>query len=314
MDLDIATRNKAILTVLQYLASFFHRTKYNFSGLFSDLLGLGYDGQVLQWPLRFIPGKLYNNEYANILQGAIRRLFLIREPLTMKAIVDKSTTTDLHLYVDSTPSKRREKETPTSLAMYDLEGFLVWRRLLKELGFDISAFVARELEIGGLKSIGWSQETLVELFHQDFTSFELPKSSHSVGCRPCDRCGMYGDWTELRRVDLEWRRKLRIIRTGKMNVETVDHGLLPTRGIGANIIDRTNKDTPETDYNSLPWRLVCPVNCEDGMCVAWQCENSEPPNFPPYIPKEERERLKKLRLAEEEATCPTYTMPGAFSV
>ena len=65
--------------------------------------------------------------------------------------------------------------------------------------------------------------------------------------------------------------------------------------------------------DSLPCRFVCQIICEDNLRVAWEDESVEPPNIPPYIPEEERNRLKQLRLAEEEAKCPTYTMPGAFS-
>ncbi|TGO63121.1 hypothetical protein BCON_0015g00500 [Botryotinia convoluta] len=314
MSLDVSTRHESTLLILQYMASFFHRTKYNFSGLFSDLLAFGYEGPVLQWPLRFIPGKFYNGQDSNILQSAIRTLLMIREPLTMKVIIDKSTTTDLHFYVDPTPSQYYRKETPTSLAMYDLEGFLIWRRLLKELGFDISAFVARELETGGLKSIGWTRQTLIELFYQDFTSMVLPKPSHSLGYRHCDRCGWYGNPGERQKVDLEWRRILRLIRTGKNHVAIVDDDPLLVGEKGANTIDRTDKDAPETISDPLPCRFVCQNRCEDNLRVAWEDEGLAPLNFPRYIPKEERERLKKLRLAEEEAKCPTYTMPGAFSV
>ncbi|TGO24656.1 hypothetical protein BPAE_0098g00220 [Botrytis paeoniae] len=312
MILDVSTRHESTLLILQYMASFFHRTKYNFSGLFSDLLALGYEGPVLQWPLRFIPGKFYNGQDSNILQSAIRTLLMIREPLTMKVIIDKSTTTDLHFYVDPTPSQCYRKETPTSLAMYNLEGFLIWRRLLKELGFDIPTFVARELETGELKSIGWTQQTLVELFYQDFTYIVLPEPSHSLGYRICERCRDYGSSGVLQKVDLEWRRILRLIRTGKNHVAIVNNDPLLAGEKGADSIDRTDKDASETSSDSLPYRFICQTRCEDDLRVAWEDEGLAPLNFPQYIPKEERRRLKQLRLAEEEAKCPTYTMPGAF--
>ncbi|KAM0157903.1 hypothetical protein ACHAQE_002158 [Botrytis cinerea] len=312
MSLDVSTRHESSLLILHYMASYFHRTNFNFSGLFSDLLTFGYVGPVLQWPLRFIPGKLCNGN-SNILQGAIRSILMIREPLTMKTIIDKSTTTDLHLYVDFSSSKRYRKETPTSLAMYNLEGFLIWRRLLKELGFDISAFVARELETEGLKSIGWTQKTLIELFYQDFTHVVLPKPSHSLGYRRCDRCGFYDTVRMRQKVDLEWRRILRLIRTGKYHVKIVDNDPLLAGEKDANTIDRTDENATKTSSDSLPCRFVCQIICEDNLRVAWEDESVEPPNIPPYIPEEERNRLKQLRLAEEEAKCPTYTMPGAFS-
>lgn len=246
MNLDSSARYESTLLILQYLASFLHRTKYSFSGLFRELLLFGNEGPALQWPLRFIPGKLYNNEISNILQSAIRRLLMIRDPLTMKAIIEKSTTTDLHLYVDPTSSQCYRKETPTSLAMYNLEGFLVWRRLLKELGFDIPSFVARELETGGLKSIGWTQQTLVELFYQDFTYIVLPEPSHSHGYRMCERCRNYGDSGQYQKVDLEWRRILRLIRTGKNHVAIINNDLLLAGEKGADTIDRTDKDASKT--------------------------------------------------------------------
>ncbi|KAF7947472.1 hypothetical protein EAE96_008559 [Botrytis aclada] len=314
MSLDISSRHESILLILHYMASFFHRTKYNFTELFRELLIFGYGGSVLQWPLRFIPGKFNMDKDSNILQSAMRTTLMIREPLTMKVIIDKSTTTDLHFYVDPTYSQRHRKETPTSLAMHDLEGFLIWRRLLKELGFDIPAFVARELETGELKSIGWTQQTLIELFYQDFTYIVLPKPSHSLGYRICERCGHYGNTSEILKVDLEWRRILRLIRTGKTHVSTVDNDPLLAGEKGASTIERTEKDATETSPDPLPYRFVCQMKCEDDLRVAWEDEGLAPLNFPPYIPREERMRLRKLRLAEEEAKCPTYTMPGAFSV
>ncbi|TGO13635.1 hypothetical protein BTUL_0066g00240 [Botrytis tulipae] len=313
MNLDSSARHESTLLILQYMASFFHRTNYNFSGLFRELLLLGNEGPALQWPLRFIPGKLYADKHSNILQEAIRRLLLIREPLTMKVVIDKSTTTDLHLYVDPTTSQCYRKETPTSLAMYNLDGFLVWRRLLRELGFDIPAFVARELETGELKSIGWTQQTLVELFYQDFTYIVLPEPSHSDGYRMCERCRDYGSTGVLLKVDLEWRRILRLIRTGKNHLAIVNNDPLLAGEKVADTIDRTDKDASETSSDSLPYRFVCSTRCEDNLRVAWEDEGLAPLNLPRYIPKEERDRLRQLRLAEEEAKCPTHTMPGAFS-
>lgn len=315
MDLDVASRNESVLVVLQYLAPYFHRTNYNFNGLFSDLLSMGYDGAVLQWSLSNIPGKLRGNENRSIIQRAIRRLLLIQEPLTMKTIIDKSMTADLHLYIDPSPSQVYGRETPTSLAMYDLEGFLVWRRLLKELGFDISDFVAREIEAGVWKSNGWTQQTLLALFEQELTLPKLPKPFNPMGCRPCDRCQQPTHITDLNKVDLEWRRKLRAIRTGKAHDILDDCSALVGKvGVRYDITDRTNGNGVESALDPLPYRIVCPRKCKDGICVAWEFENFEPPSLPPYIPKEERKRLERLRLLEEEAKCPTYTMPGAFRI
>ncbi|TGO49939.1 hypothetical protein BOTNAR_0411g00070 [Botryotinia narcissicola] len=313
MNLDSSARYESTLLILQFLASFFHRTKYYFSCLFRDLMVFGNEGPALQWPLRFIPGKLCNYGTSSILQSAIRRIFMIRDPLTMKAIIEKSTTTDLHLYVDPSISQTYRKETPTSLAMYNLEGFLIWRRLLKELGFDIPSFVARELETGGLKSIGWTQKTLVELFYQDFTYIVLPEPSHSHGYRMCERCRDYVSPGEYQKVDLEWRRILRLIRTGNNHVAIINNDSLLAGEKGADTIDFTDKETSETSSDSFPYRFVCQIKCEDYLRVAWEDEGLAPLDFPRYIPKEERDRLWQLRLAEEEAKCPTHTMPGAFS-
>lgn len=65
--------------------------------------------------------------------------------------------------------------------------------------------------------------------------------------------------------------------------------------------------------DSFPYRFVCQIKCEDYLRVAWEDEGLAPLDFPRYISKEERHRLRQLRLAEEEAKCPTHTMPGAFS-
>lgn len=284
MDLDVTKRNEAVLAILQYLTPFFHRTNYNFSGLLSDLLKSGYDGPILPWVLRNISGKLHIDSNESIVQGALRMLLWQRDPPTMKNIIDKSTPTDLHLYIDPSPSQVYRRETPTSLAMHDWEGFSAWRRLLVEAGIDMSDFITQELEAGGLKSDGWTHQTLSELFQLELKLPKLPQPlSRPDDYHPCERCRQPTYHTELNKVDLEWRRKLRYMRTKEPLI-----------------------------LDPLPYRIVCPRNCEDGICVAWEFENSEPPNFPPYVPKDERIRLEQLRLLEEEARCPTYFMPGAF--
>ncbi|KAK6600409.1 hypothetical protein H4I96_07735 [Botrytis cinerea] len=297
-----------------------------------------------------------NTEQRPILHDALRKGLLLRDSLGVKMLVDKTTTADLHLCFEGLSDYPSiVGETPTMLAMYNRKGFLAWRTILRDLGFDIYEFAVRWMD----------QDTLMELFEQDLPVSRFPEPNSQnlpAGINHCDRCQQPMTIGFIhQKVDLEWRRTLRSIRTGKKNMKVVDHNLSLAGETDANIIGGTNKNTTETDFvelisafkstqmmefvtvssidfdfhvnsdilnltqmdmklhtdavsiDPLPYRLVCPQKCGDGVCVAWEYEGFEQPNFPPFISKEERERLRQLRLAEEEAKCPTYTMPGAFS-
>ncbi|KAF7921602.1 uncharacterized protein EAE98_008449 [Botrytis deweyae] len=319
LGLSYTERNEAALSIVQQIGFLYLRTPADLCRfLWSYILPFLYDGPVLQWVLHSVPGKIHNIEQRPILHDALKKGLLLRDYLGTKALVDKTTTADLHLCFEGLSNYPSILgETPTMLAMYSRRGFLVWRTILRDLEFDISDFVTRELAAMKSQYDGWTQDTLMELFEKELPVSPLPEpdSQNLPGIHDCDRCQRPVTIGNIhQKVDLEWRRTLRSIRTGKKNAQIVDHDSSLAGEIGATIIDRTDKNTTETSFDSLPYRLVCPYDCEDGVCVAWEYEGCEPPNFPPYIPKEERDRLRQLRLAEEEAKCPTYTMPGAFSV
>ncbi|KAK8905073.1 hypothetical protein QC760_006274 [Botrytis cinerea] len=319
MDLSFAERNKAALSIVQQVGFLYLRTPTDLCGfLWSYILPFLYDGPVLQWVLRSVPGKIQNTEQRPILHDALRKGLLLRDSLGVKMLVDKTTTADLHLCFEGLSDYPSiVGETPTMLAMYNRKGFLAWRTILRDLGFDMLDFVTQELAAMNSQYDGWTQDTLMELFEQDLPVSRFPEPNSQnlpAGINHCDRCQQPMTIGFIhQKVDLEWRRTLRSIRTGKKNMKVVDHNLSLAGETDANIIGGTNKNTTETDFDPLPYRLVCPQKCGDGVCVAWEYEGFEQPNFPPFISKEERERLRQLRLAEEEAKCPTYTMPGAFS-
>ncbi|KAF7945639.1 uncharacterized protein EAE97_004677 [Botrytis byssoidea] len=319
LGLSYTERNEAALYIVQQIGFLYLRTPADLCMfLWSYILPWLYDGPVLQWVLHSVPGKIHNIEQRPILHEALKKGLLLRDSLGTKTLVDKTTTADLHLCFEGLSNYPSIwGETPTMLAMYSRRGFLVWRTILRDLEFDISDFVTRELAAMKSQYDGWTQDTLMELFEKDPPVSPLPEpdSQNLPGFHDCDRCQQLMFRGAIhQKVDLEWRRTLRSIRTGKKDVQIVDHDSSLAGEISATIIDRTDKNTTETSFDPLPYRLVCPNDCEDGVCVAWEYEGFEPPSFPPYIPKEERERLRQLRLAEEEAKCPTYNMPGAFTV
>jgi hypothetical protein len=61
------------------------------------------------------------------------------------------------------------QETPTSLAMYSLWAFVLWRSHLEGVGIDISTFVREELEQSHLLDAGWTEQTLLALFSMTST-------------------------------------------------------------------------------------------------------------------------------------------------
>ncbi|KAI9649747.1 hypothetical protein NHQ30_002328 [Ciborinia camelliae] len=323
MDLPPSKRNEAALSIVQHISSFHLQTHPDLSGLIHNyLLALYYDGPPLWWVLRNIPGKLSKYDERSNLHLAIRNGLLMRDPLAMKLFIEKSTIEDLHIFKHSDTISSYNGGTPTSLAMYNWEGFLVWRALLRELQFDMSDFITRELEARKLNNDGWTQETLTQLFNQDLVLPKLPPLDMPVpydriiGSRFCDRC-RYDSMEGMHKVDLEWRCLLRSIRTGKHRGQSLETNSAPegTKLVdeGFDISDNIEENVKRISHEEvLPYRIVCSKKCEDGVCVAWECEDFGPSNFPPYIPPKERKRLEQLRLLEEEAQCPTYTMPGAF--
>lgn len=258
MDLSFDERNKAALSIVQQVGFLYLRTPTDLCGfLWSYILPFLYDGPVLQWVLRSVPGKIHNTEQRPILHDALRKGLLLRDSLGTKMLVDKTTTADLHLCFEGLSDYPSiVGETPTMLAMYTRKGFLAWRTILRDLGFDLLDFVTQELAAMNSQYDGWTQDTLMELFEQDLPVSRFPEPNSQTlpaGINHCDRCQKPMTIGFIhQKVDLEWRRTLRSIRTGKKNTKVVDHNLSLAGETDANIIGGTNKNITETDFGEFP--------------------------------------------------------------
>jgi hypothetical protein len=209
-----------------------------------------------------------------------------------------------------------------------MKTFLAWRDMLQDLGHKTTTFIDQELKQGALKESGWTAASLCELF--DSNILPNPYYGPTILCFPnCERCEQSGtmDFANLK-VDLVWRRYLRGIRlnysrkTAKVRSE---HLTSPsTRIVGENTqLDQEDNSSSKQDESSkdekeLPYRIVCSVECLDGVCVAWVYEDETDiePDLPPYfsvkLPKDDDSKAEGTIEVVEEENCPTDSMPGAF--
>ena len=173
------------------------------------------------------------------------------------------------------------------------------------------------------------------------------------GFPTCERCGDQGTTLGARlKVDLEWRRRLREVKSGKTpvsalstpsNIEAtdgevvaastsilngdsnimigLDFGLSNTKAPA--IINVQEVEEDETQELRLPYRIVCSKACTDGVCVAWVFEGDNVDDskvvFPPYpLPPSHRTsdsdlgRVVGILEEVEHENLPTKAMPGAF--
>ncbi|KAM0157904.1 hypothetical protein ACHAQE_002159 [Botrytis cinerea] len=292
-------------------------------GYLRGMLSTGHAGKLIHWLIGRIKGAFEIEEDSissySLLHYVIGARLLHRDPLSVKLIMER--TADLHVCHGYGSWGRYEPQTPTSLAMYDQDMFIPWRRLLQETKQDMDAFIERELNAKFLTSMGWTKATLRALFQHQFDIPSYKGRRAFNGFPECDRCkhisvsiGMYRV-----KIDLEFRRQLREIRTGRAQMPSSSHIISAKDGsILTAIIDESGGPIPNSQgktWPPLPYRFVCSDRCLDRVSVHDVFENDleDLPVFPPYVSEEERLRLERLRLAEEEAKCPTYTMPGAFT-
>ena len=76
------------------------------------------------------------------------------------------------------PSISPRLESPTSLAMYSSEAFVIWLSSLADARIDINNVFERELEKGPLPEAGWTREALYMLLDWDFEATSIFKSHH----------------------------------------------------------------------------------------------------------------------------------------
>jgi hypothetical protein len=99
--------------------------------------------------------------------------------------------------------------TPTSLAMRYSLTFFGWRQVLIEKGQDLQQFVINELQTSPLASQGWTQETLLALFHYTFQPYPRDPHFRYYTCRGCLNVITYAR-------EPPWERKVEMIRQGRI--------------------------------------------------------------------------------------------------
>lgn len=286
-----------------------------------------YEQDVLRRILCAIDGPIdVPNEKSSIVYDAISKRLLERDPTSMKTIMRRSKR--LHTVVTKEESSRLKGRiitsvlTPTMLAMYDMATFLTWRRMLKELGHSMEAFVDTELKEKLLAQAGWDKESLMLLFdgtverglveHNGVMNFGFPA---------CERCGDCGTRVgSMMKVDLLWRKRLRDIRLGRFEDNLTAHDLNITIALNPPV-DKQVAVAAKEEATGLPYRVVCSIACTDGVCVAWGYEDDgkggEEPVFLPFpavVKEEEIEMIGKSfdGWGDKVDLYPTRGMPGAF--
>ncbi|KAF7908820.1 hypothetical protein EAE99_011690 [Botrytis elliptica] len=205
--------------------------------------------------------------------------------------------------------------------MYDQDMFISWRRLLQDSNQDMNVFIERELDAKLLTSMCWTKATLKTLFQHHFGTPGYNGKRAFNGFSQYDRCGHLDIVIGMMRLKiyLEFRRQLRGIRTGRAYTHFSSHTKAVEDGsTWTVIVDESGNTLPNSQRKIWPpllYRFVCSDKCKDGISAhdVFENDSEDLPVFPMYVSEEERLRLEHLRLAEEEAKCPTHTMPGAFT-
>ncbi|KAH8596173.1 hypothetical protein B0O99DRAFT_594006 [Bisporella sp. PMI_857] len=259
---------------------------------------LGFNGTVINSIFRYIPNILNETSDTSCLHEAIVKRLFQRDLRCMRLIIQR--TKDLHRIFRI----HHVMHTPTSLAMCLPDIFYDWRMLLLDIGVEIADFVERELSNEeGLASGGWTQETLTRLFELKFMP-QRPNTPSGYPFPSCDRCALPAtEVSTTMPVDLEWRRLLREIRSGRF---------IP----GADALHLTPVSEILAQRREWTYKLVCQVTCTDGSCLSKVYENdgTDEPILPPYQGwKTDAEvELEAEEAAREKDGCPTRRMPGAF--
>ncbi|ESZ97746.1 hypothetical protein SBOR_1871 [Sclerotinia borealis F-4128] len=296
IDMPQEEISKNMICVFKALAPSLRTGTFAQIGYLRNMISDGHHGSLIHWLISKIEGNLEMYEDSitsySLLHILVGARFLHRDPLSVKMIMEK--TTDLHICHGYGAWGRYQPHTPTTLAMYDLDLFIPWRRLLQESKQDMDTFIEREIDAKHLSSMGWTKATLEVLFKHQFNTPSYKGRRAFNGFPECNRCKHLNISVGMFRlkIDLEFRRQLREIRTGRVQISPYSH----------------------VTGSQLPYRFVCSDACIDGISIhdVFENDSEDLPSFPPYVSKEEKKRTEQLRLEEKEATCPTYTMPGAF--
>jgi hypothetical protein len=326
-DINIPWRQRriSILRLLSMVLPFFDNDNPYRAEILFLAVKLCYDQEVLQYILRTTNGYIDLKPLGNSsVHEAMHRRLLERDSGSMKLIVKK--TKNLHR-CEAISSRDPQTETPTMVAMYDMNIFLAWREMLHDLGHETTTFVEQELKEGALKDRGWTSTSLCELFETQI----LPDPYYGptiFGFLNCERCGHSGTMCFRRlKVDLVWRRYLRDMRNKHLimatEVDSNDPDLPSTNPVSkSSQLDQEESPSSRQDASSinrreLPYRIVCSDECQDGICVAWVYEDETDiePDLPPYCsgsPAKDDDAEEVTSVAVRVETCPTDSMPGAF--
>jgi hypothetical protein len=329
-------RCDAILKLVSTLVPTLHSHDPNRASVIFGAVDFYYEQEVLRWLLCTTKAPLIGSSDYSTVHEAIHRRLLERDLRSMKLIIEQ--TKNLHLCAKKS-SLQTEVETPTMLAMYDMNTFCLWRQMLRELGHDTQEFVRGELQEGPLRRAGWTQDSLSYLFDMEISPD--PHTTPVVFRFPrCQRCGHNG--TKLGSklmVDLNWRRQLRDIRlqfsnrpleildpstSGSCMVDNTDNPEIPYNCSSTKLANKDQEEVSSTisfaaaQSKPLLYRIVCSGACQDAICVAilYDNDSTSEPDLPLYYNEDssksgERGQLKALEPILKDG-CPTYGMPGAF--
>lgn len=325
ISVSTAARWDAALQVVQQLMPDFGPEDPYRTMILHCAIDFYYDKDVLRWLIGNINGTLCESAPGtSCLHEAISKMLLRRDPISAKLITQK--TSNLHRSCQT----RTGLHTPTSLAMLQPSTFFAWKELLRDLSHDTHQFILEELQEDILVKEGWTVQGLTSLFEYAFVPYEGKKN---FGFPECERCGNHGtEVGALMKVDLEWRRRLRDLRLGRVSraisdiaidtagptsvLHTSVEGALDPQLVGESSIIRS-KEIVARDW---PYRVVCSGDCSDGVCVAWAYENDsmDDPELPPFVSEEifsemaihELPATESLREHGDE--CLSNKMPGAF--
>jgi hypothetical protein len=294
-------RCDALLRLLSTLMPMLHPTDPNRAKVILAAVQFFYEQETLHWMLRTTKCPLDGSIDYSTIHEALHARLLERDFCSMKLIIQK--TRNLHLCAKKGYLQPRI-QTPTMLAMYDMNTFRLWRQALRDLGHNIEEFIHRELGDGLLREEGWTESSLAYLFE-----FEIPSDPHTsptnFGFPCCQRCGRRGSRVACKlTVDLKWRRLLRYIRLqfSHEGSETAleENPLIPD---------------PET---LLEYRIVCSNTCKDGISLALSYDNdsTEEPDLPHFTERDESNSNGNISVDSSQNvlkwSCPTDNIPGAF--
>ncbi|KAH7309247.1 hypothetical protein BKA65DRAFT_519487 [Rhexocercosporidium sp. MPI-PUGE-AT-0058] len=317
INMGLSERKLGAHVLLKQLFNLLPQDDDSWIKIFSVMMQLFYDAEILRWTIGRIGGMIPFTDEDSAVHKALGIKLFIRDPTSARMIVEKTERADLHRlwgreYSFTLPG------TPMELALYHPGLFGAWVRSLREAGIDLGEFFREELEVesGALRREGWSVETLMEVL------LLVDAEEEMVGGSPflrCERCGK-AEGSSCLKVDLVWRRRLREIRAQNLKGESLGRDsnisvpsdspwVLPKKTLMAQAKSWISE--------KLPYTIVCSVECQDGVSVAWVFEDkAKEEHFLSGYPHHELEPKETAldigNCSPSGETCPTERMPGAF--